>query len=40
MRGTHSAWSDFDLLVVVRDKEPRIENEIISLLIHLSQEAA
>jgi predicted nucleotidyltransferase len=33
VRGTHSAWSDFDLLVVVRDKEPQIEDEIISLIV-------
>ena len=38
--GTHSAWSHFDLLVVVRDKKPQIEDEIISLLIHLPQETS
>ncbi len=32
-RGTQSAWSDFDLLIVVRDKDPKIEHEIISLIV-------
>ncbi len=40
VRGTHSAWSDFDLLIVVGDKKPQIEDEIISLLIHLPQETS
>ena len=33
VRGAHNAWSDFDLLVVVRDKEPQIEHEIISVIV-------
>jgi predicted nucleotidyltransferase len=32
-RGTHDAWSDFDLLIVVKDKEPRLEHEIISMIV-------
>lgn len=29
VRGDHDAWSDFDVLVVVQDKTPSLENEII-----------
>ena len=33
VRGTHDAWSDFDLLVVVRDKEPAVEAEIVGMIV-------
>jgi len=33
VRGSHSAWSDFDLLVVVKDKEPQIESAIIGMIV-------
>ena len=29
-RGDHSEWSDFDILVVVKDRDPLIEEAIIS----------
>lgn len=31
VRGNHDAWSDFDVLVIVRDKEPLLESGIISI---------
>lgn len=34
VRGDHDEWSDFDVLVVVRDKEPRIESEIIEIFVN------
>lgn len=33
VRGSHGAWSDFDLLVVVKDKEPQIESAIIGMIV-------
>jgi len=33
VRGDHGAWSDFDLLVTVRDREPRIEAEIVGVIV-------
>ncbi len=33
VRGTHGAWSDFDLLVVVRDKVPAVEAEIVGIIV-------
>lgn len=33
VRGDHEAWSDFDLLVVVRDKDPLIESAIIGVIV-------
>jgi predicted nucleotidyltransferase len=33
VRGDHDAWSDFDVLVVVRDKEPLIEAGIIGIFV-------
>lgn len=33
VRGSHGAWSDFDLLVVVQDRTPRIESEIIGTIV-------
>jgi uncharacterized protein len=32
-RGDHEEWSDFDVLVIVKDKAPEIETEIISLFV-------
>lgn len=33
VRGDYEEWSDFDVLVVVRDKTPEIEAEIISIFV-------
>lgn len=33
VRGDHDQWSDFDVLVVVRNKGPRIEFEIIGIFV-------
>jgi predicted nucleotidyltransferase len=33
VRGNHGEWSDFDVLVIVRDKTPEIETEIITLFV-------
>jgi predicted nucleotidyltransferase len=33
VRGDHGAWSDFDLLVLVRGRDPRIEAEIIGVIV-------
>ncbi|MGB9716143.1 MAG: nucleotidyltransferase domain-containing protein [Thermodesulfovibrionales bacterium] len=33
VRGDHGEWSDFDVLVIVKDKTPEIETEIISLFV-------
>ncbi len=33
LRGDHDEWSDFDVLVVVGDKTPEIESEIISIFV-------
>jgi uncharacterized protein len=33
VRGDHGEWSDFDVLVVVKNKTPEIANEIISLFV-------
>ena len=33
VRGTHGAWSDFDLLVIVRDKDPSIEAAVVDLIV-------
>lgn len=33
VRGSHDEWSDFDLLVIVRDKNPRVESEIIGMIV-------
>lgn len=29
VRGDHDEWSDFDVLIVVKNRDPSIENEII-----------
>ncbi len=33
VRGDHDQWSDFDVLVVVQNKVPRIESEIIGIFV-------
>lgn len=33
VRGDHKEWSDFDVLVLVRDKTPKLEAEIISVFV-------
>ncbi len=32
-RGDHGEWSDFDILVVVKDRDPSIEEAIISIFV-------
>jgi predicted nucleotidyltransferase len=32
-RGDFSEWSDIDILIVVKDKDPQIEREIIGLIV-------
>jgi predicted nucleotidyltransferase len=32
-RGDHGEWSDFDILVVVKDRNPAIEQAIISIFV-------
>lgn len=32
-RGDYGEWSDFDVLIVVRDRDPFIENEIIDVFV-------
>jgi predicted nucleotidyltransferase len=29
VRGDHDEWSDFDVLIIVKNRDPSIENEII-----------
>lgn len=33
VKGNHKEWSDFDVLVVVIDKKPDVESEIISIFV-------
>ncbi|TAL27526.1 MAG: nucleotidyltransferase domain-containing protein [Nitrospirae bacterium] len=33
VRGDHNEWSDFDVLVVVKDKSPEIESGIINIFV-------
>lgn len=33
VRGNHNEWSDFDVLVVVRDRKPEIEAGIIGIFV-------
>jgi predicted nucleotidyltransferase len=33
VRGDHGEWSDFDVLVVVKDREPLIENKIMGIFV-------
>jgi len=33
VRGDHDEWSDFDVLIVVKDRNPALENEIIDIFI-------
>lgn len=39
VRGDHGVWSDFDLLVVVREKTPALEAEIIGLIVEEERQA-
>jgi predicted nucleotidyltransferase len=39
VRGSHGAWSDFDLLVLVRDRDPRIEAAIVGVIVDEEAEA-
>lgn len=39
VRGDHGDGSDFDLLVIVRDRDPRIEAEIVGLIVDEEIEA-
>jgi predicted nucleotidyltransferase len=38
-RGDHDAWSDFDVLVVVRDRSPEIESGVIGIIVDEELEA-
>ncbi len=33
VRGDHDAWSDFDVLIVVKDRTPEIESEIMDIFV-------
>jgi len=33
VRGDHDAWSDFDVLIVVKDRNPSIESEIMDIFV-------
>jgi predicted nucleotidyltransferase len=33
VKGTDKSWSDFDLLIIVKDKEPKIEAQIIDVIV-------
>ena len=33
VRGDHNAWSDFDILVVIQDREPRAEAAIVGIIV-------
>ena len=33
VRGDHTVWSDFDVLIVVKERDPSIEAEIVSLFV-------
>ncbi len=33
VRGDYDEWSDFDVLVIVKDKSPEIEKEIIGIVV-------
>jgi predicted nucleotidyltransferase len=39
VRGNHGAWSDFDVLVVVRDRDPRTEAEVVGIIVDEEIEA-
>jgi predicted nucleotidyltransferase len=39
VRGDHNAWSDFDVLVVVRDKDPLLESGIIGVFVEEEMQA-
>ena len=33
VRGDYSEWSDIDLLIIIKDKNPEIEKEVIALIV-------
>jgi uncharacterized protein len=33
VRGDHDTWSDFDVLVVVKNRTPKIESEIVNVIV-------
>lgn len=33
VRGDYDAWSDFDVLIIVKDKSPELESDIISIIV-------
>ena len=39
VRGSHGAWSDFDVLVVVRDRDPRTQTEVVGIIVDEGSEA-
>ncbi|MBI2001335.1 MAG: nucleotidyltransferase domain-containing protein [candidate division NC10 bacterium] len=39
VRGGHDAWSDFDLLVVIRNKDARVEAEIVGMIVDVEFKA-
>ena len=39
VRGSHDVWSDFDVLVVIRDKNPQIESEVIGMIVDEERKA-
>jgi predicted nucleotidyltransferase len=39
VRGSHGAWSDFDVLVIVRDRDPRTEAEVVGIIVDEEIEA-
>lgn len=38
-RGDHDAWSDFDILIVVRDRTPALEAGVIGIIVDEELEA-
>ncbi len=34
VRGDHDAWSDFDVLIVVKRRDPILESEIMDIFVH------
>jgi len=39
VRGDHSEWSDLDILVVVKEKNPRIQREIVGMFVDSGMES-
>ncbi len=38
VRGDHTAWSDFDVLIVVKYKDTDIEKKIVDIIVHIESE--